>query len=514
MKWHWKVWSFLAVCGLICGGATLADETTSKTTQKKVQKTRVPDPSESTETRHALFQEGDEETPFEDDDAAPQPPLPDAAYEEPKQSAAPAPLAADIRGIARVNDGFDDTEQWLDDDCDTCGQARCDTCAPDYGCQSSCGGSLGSLGIEIGGWIDQGITVNGRMPEDRFNGPVTFNDRDGEYQLNQLWVYAERIADTGGCGWDIGGRVDFVYGTDSRFTQSIGLEDSWNSHRFYGAALPQTYLDVAFNDWTVRMGHFYTIIGYEVVTAPDNFFYSRSYALQYGEPFTHTGLLASYSLNDQINVSVGFDRGWNTWEDNNDDLSVLTGISGTSYDGRTTLACAVTVGDYDDPGLNNRSMYSVVFTHQLSCRLQYVLQHDYGIDLNGSVRPEAEGRQRDNAEWYGLNQYLLYDINDCWGLGFRFEWFRDDDGSRVGGIGAPNGWNLGPDIPNDQIGWAGNFFAATFGINWKPTDRIIVRPEGRWDWYDGPTDAQGRFPYDFGEHGSQFTFGTDLIITF
>lgn len=502
MKWQLKVWSFLAVCGLIFGGTIFAEETTSKTTTKKVQKVSTPDPSESTTTRQAVFE--DEETPFEEEDDAPQPPLPDSAYEESEDDGVPAPLAEHALGMARVDDGYEvsyeDSPEWLD---------GCDSCATQRSCQSS---FSRSCGIEFGGWIDQGITVNGRMPEDRFNGPVTFNDRDGEYQLNQLWVYAERVVDTGGCGWDIGGRVDFLYGTDARFTQSIGLEDKWNSHRFYGAAMPQMYLDIGFNDWTVRMGHYYTTIGYEVVTAPDNFFYSHSYAMQYGEPFTHTGLLASYSLSDQLTVSAGFDRGWNTWEDNNDDLSVLTGISGTSYDGRTTLACAVTVGDYDDRGVNNRSMYSLVFTHQISCRLQYILQHDYGIDLNGSVRPE--NRQRDNAEWYGLNQYLLYDINDCWALGLRFEWFRDDDGARVGGIGAPNGWTLGPDIQSGQIGWAGNFYAATFGINWKPTDRITVRPEGRWDWYDGPTDAQGRFPYDFGEHGSQFTFGTDLIITF
>jgi len=39
---------------------------------------------------------------------------------------------------------------------------------------------------------------------------------------------------------------------------------------------------------TVRMGHFYTILGYETVTAPKNFFYSHaaptgtSYRLVYG----------------------------------------------------------------------------------------------------------------------------------------------------------------------------------------------------------------------------------------
>ena len=43
-------------------------------------------------------------------------------------------------------------------------------------------------------------------------------------------------------------------------------------HGIYGFALPQVYGEVAMGDLSVKMGHFFTIIGYEVVTAPDNFF--------------------------------------------------------------------------------------------------------------------------------------------------------------------------------------------------------------------------------------------------
>jgi len=46
--------------------------------------------------------------------------------------------------------------------------------------------------IDISGWLDQGITLNGNNPLNRFNGPVTFNDRSNEYQMNQLYLYAER----------------------------------------------------------------------------------------------------------------------------------------------------------------------------------------------------------------------------------------------------------------------------------------------------------------------------------
>ena len=62
--------------------------------------------------------------------------------------------------------------------------------------------------------------------------------------------------------------------------------------------MPQFYMEVGYNDLTVRMGHYAPSIGYEVVAAPGNFFYSHSYALAYSEPVLVTGLQADYKLNN------------------------------------------------------------------------------------------------------------------------------------------------------------------------------------------------------------------------
>ncbi|PPD34324.1 MAG: hypothetical protein CTY18_08510, partial [Methylomonas sp.] len=40
-------------------------------------------------------------------------------------------------------------------------------------------------GFVVGGWANAGITYNTADSQDGFNGPVTFNDRDSEFQLNQ-----------------------------------------------------------------------------------------------------------------------------------------------------------------------------------------------------------------------------------------------------------------------------------------------------------------------------------------
>ena len=112
------------------------------------------------------------------------------------------------------------------------------------------------------------------------------------------------------------------------------------------------------------------------------------------------------------------------------------------------------------------------------------------------------------AKWYGLDQYLIYTINPCWSAGARVEWFRDQEGTQVAGIGNANwGW---PALP----GFAGTFTEVTLGLNWRPNANMVVRPEARWDCYTGTTNLQGQLPFDDGTRSSQFLFATDLIFSF
>ncbi len=97
------------------------------------------------------------------------------------------------------------------------------------------------------------------------------------------------------CGFDIGGRIDYIYGTDGPDTQAFGIDNDhwdngWDNGNDYGSAIPQLYMEAGYGDLSVKVGHFYTIIGYEVVQAPDNFFYSHAYTMYNSEPFTHTGV--------------------------------------------------------------------------------------------------------------------------------------------------------------------------------------------------------------------------------
>jgi hypothetical protein len=356
--------------------------------------------------------------------------------------------------------------------------------------------------IDVRGWIAQGFTWNPDRPANRFNGPVTFNDRSNEYQLNQMYLIVERTTKNDGCGWDLGGRVDVNFGTDSRFLWANGLETRWDqTERFYTLALPQMYADVALNKWLFRFGRFYTIAGYEVCTQPDNFFYSHAYTVQYGEPFTHTGMLAKYRLNDQWTFAAGFHRGWDQWEDNNDKIGFLGGVTWTSPDERTSLALNVVSSNEQPLGESTRTLIDVIFTRKIGEKIRYVLQADFAHETN--VVPAQQGLE--DAEWFGVLNYLFYDLNPRWTLGLRYEWFSDDDGTRVGGLGYPHGVPLFP-VPS-------HWQEIAVGVNYKPHPNILVRSELRWDWVDPLVAVRDR-PFDDFTNGGQFLWGNDLIVKF
>ena len=73
----------------------------------------------------------------------------------------------------------------------------------------------------VGGWVQLGYHSN--------SAGNRFNSYADHLQLHQAWLYAERAIDSSN-GWDIGGRLDYVYGTDGPDTQSFGTGDiGWDN---------------------------------------------------------------------------------------------------------------------------------------------------------------------------------------------------------------------------------------------------------------------------------------------
>lgn len=403
---------------------------------------------------------------------------------------------------------------------------------------------LKDAGIVIGGWANAGITYNSVSPENNFNGPVTFADRSGEFQLNQLNLFVQRAVATEGDAWDVGGRFDVMFGTDAIYTQAYGVgaydvntglplnRNHWDldllgsdDNRFYDLALPQAYLEMYApigNGLNIKIGHFYTPIGYETVPAPDNFFYTHAYTMQYGEPFTHTGILGNYTVDSNWSVmggvvtgsaTGGWDGGWDKQLGN---WAGIAGATWTSTDKNTSANVSGTYGGTSEHSSQSWGLYSIVLKHNVTEKTHLMLQHDHGYANN--VIGNTSGA---DAEWYGINTHLTYDVTDTVTAGVRGEWFRDQNGFRVCSPGRIYAATNVIDNSGTAGSFAGNtgyvcaaasYYAVTAGVTWKPTTWLRLRPNVRYDWADGAR------PFGDGKALSgkldQFLFSTDMTINF
>jgi len=124
----------------------------------------------------------------------------------------------------------------------------------------------------------------------------SFAKNDG-FSLNAVDIAIDKPEDES--PWAAGYHVEMMFGTD----QPTGYNN-------YGT-LRQAYVTLRTPvgngiDW--KIGVWDTILGYESTSSPLDPNYTRSYGYTI-EPTTHTGILATYKINDMISVSAGIADG-------------------------------------------------------------------------------------------------------------------------------------------------------------------------------------------------------------
>ena len=392
---------------------------------------------------------------------------------EEAESAAPAAAAPAAAAPAMVSSG-----------CNTCGPivSSCD-CGPSC-CSSSCGGLGDAFKLsdqllspcspwDVGGWIQGGHHNKAN------NGGIlpAFNNHPTNFNVHQAWLYLEKAAQPTCGSIDWGFRADLMYGVDAADTQAFGntqdgagiargFDNDWD-HGIYGWALPQLYGEIAGDGWSIKAGHFYTIAGYEVVQGPQNFFYSHSFTMVNSEPFTHTGVLATYQLTDNIESYAGWTLGWDTGFDQfGDGNAWLGGFKATLTDD-ISMTYVSTIGNFGSRG-DDGYMSSVVIDTALTSDLNYIFQSDW-------LRVDSTGE-----DTFGINQYLIYNVSDTLGLGTRLEWYKTDFFAQANSTSA---------------------YEWTIGANVRPHANLTVRPELRQEWVPG-------LNYD------ETILGVDAYITF
>ena len=446
-----------------------------------------------------------------------------ALYAEEPGLCAPAPSRPVIQGGGCCDKIYEDAAERLKNlnpGCSApagCAPAAsvCDPNAVFNGCGSACGGGCGGgcgfLSGELGdpwtaislfddecgknhfkdnGWVFGGHTQFGYQsnPDGAFagNGPFVSQKEYKFLGLNQQYMYLGKVAD-GSNGFDWGFRGDLMYGLDGNEGQSFGninpghydYLNGWD-HGAYEWALPQLYAEVAYQNLSVKLGHFYTPTGYEVVPSTGNFFMSHQLTWYNSEAFTHTGALATYKANDKWTFLLGWSLGWDTgfYQYNNGNNAIL-GATYTISD-KTNLIYFGTYGDMGWRGTGHLTGF--ILSHKWAEKWSTVTQGDV-FNSSDSTNLAVNGIAGDSTS---LLNYTFYDITPKLKAGVRNEWYKADGVS---------------------------YQTHTAGFNIKPTANLTIRPEVRYMYAPGNTQTYTGPAYS-GQLFNQTVFGVDAILSF
>lgn len=203
----------------------------------------------------------------------------------------------------------------------------------------------------------------------------------------------------------------------------------------------------------LTMGNFNTFLGYEVISPVGNFNYSTSYMFSYG-PFSHTGLKADYTFNDN----------WSAL------LAIMNNTDSTEYNFNNdyTLGAQVGYKDYYLNFLYGKQGGNSDATFQVDLTTGFDITEAFYLGLNTTYNVTGSGIDGVNASaFYGIALYPQYSFTDAFALGLRGEYFEEFEG----GVGAIGGY--------DSDGYA-NVFAFTLTGSYN-VGGLTVKPELRID---------------------------------
>ena len=263
---------------------------------------------------------------------------------------------------------------------------------------------LAGKNISLSGYVETSYTQNFNNPSTGVNNMRSFDGDANSFRPNMAQIVLEQAAKPKG-SWKerTGFRVKLNVGEDAKFTGGDGTDqfDFQETYIQYAAPIG--------NGVTFQAGRMNTLIGYEVIESPLNANFSRSFLFGMGEPFTVTGLRASYDINDRVSVAGSIINSFTgTTVDENNSKSIEALLSYAPMDNlglflfgfwgpegtRNNQITSFSGGD-GDIGISgklentDRVQFGGILDWQVTDKLEFVMEGYYGNQAN-AVLTEGE----------------------------------------------------------------------------------------------------------------------------
>jgi hypothetical protein len=354
------------------------------------------------------------------------------------------------------------------------------------------------------------------IPGRSFDGS---RDKLDGFNLHAVKLTLEKPLDEG--EWGAGYKADLVFGPDANYYQTtLNGGGDVNSDDF---AVKQAYIALRApvgNGIDIRAGVFDTIIGYEVFESANNPNFSSSFGY-FIEPTHHTGVLATYNVNDWLSVAGGVA---------NTSYGPVNGKSDQTGKAESTKAflgsVVITMPDSFGP-LAGSVLYAGIVEGPDGFNAGG--KDALNLYVGGTVKTPVEGLSvgaawdyRDDgagleeARAYSIAGYLSYLFTEKFKANARVDFMNADTAFFSSVLGAfqppPNGevadllatGGVPPALNDHQ-----KLLATTLTLDYSLWDNVVTRAELRWDH-----SLSGNRIYGNADEKNAYTLAANLVYKF
>lgn len=321
-------------------------------------------------------------------------------------------------------------------------------------------------GTKLSGFVDAGYQVsfgNGLNATTGSPGPMTtrlFDDRANSFYLNSVQLNIERLATK---DMIVGYHFELAAGHDVTIYDasggSVGLQEGWL----------QILVPVG-SGLDVRVGKQAYLGGFEVIESKDDFNYSRGLLFSFIQPFTETGVRATYNASEQFSATLGFGNSLNApgtdqFADTNNQKQVDVQVA---FKPTKDALLQATLTQGTDTAFQATGGKYYIFDIVASYTMDKLT---VALNLDWASANKLPGR----APLSGLALYGKYSWTDAMASALRFEYFSDLNGLNFGP-------QSGPGVPvGTDSGTGARIWEITLTQEMKVANQLILRVELRTD---------------------------------
>jgi hypothetical protein len=274
-------------------------------------------------------------------------------------------------------------------------------------------GFFGSF--ELGGLLDGYYDYYTTKPD----GDASYRNFDTRYNkprlsMGQIWL-VKAPTDDSRAGMNV--KLNFGHAA----TLINAAEPGTTNLKYVEQAFASVLLPIG-KGLQVDAGKYVTQHGAEVIEAKDNWNYSRSLLFALAIPYYHTGVRATYNVNDKLALMGNVVEGWNAVSNHN-------GLRTVGFQATVKPTGAVTLVENFMTGpeqlhdtTDRRNLFDSIATITASKMVSVMANYDYGKDTSAGVP----------VSWYGLAGYLKIQATSRVAIVPRLEFFKDPDGFMTG----------------------------------------------------------------------------------